>query len=119
MAAAMGSLVLLYGCWQVFGWTPGHRPLVGDVFSYPFAAAAVWAAWRASRRCSGSPRLRSAWRFVTLAMVAMFGGEIAQTVYEAQNQAPFPSVADVFYLSFYPLLLCGVLRFAVGHPHAW
>jgi diguanylate cyclase (GGDEF)-like protein len=48
-------------------------------------------------------------------MVAMFGGEIAQTVYEAQNQAPFPSVSDVFYLSFYPLLLCGVLRFAVGH----
>ncbi len=111
----MGSLLLLYGCWQVFGWTPGHRPLVGDVLSYPVAAAAVWAAWRASRRCSGSPRLRSAWRFVTLAMVAMFGGEIAQTVYEAQNQAPFPSVSDVFYLSFYPLLLCGVLRFAVGH----
>jgi two-component system cell cycle response regulator len=110
----MASLLVLYGCWQVFGWTAGHRPLVGDFLNYPVALAAVWAASRASRRCPGSPRLRSGWRFVMLAMVAMFGGEIAQTVYEAQNQAPFPSIADGFYLSFYPLLLCGVLRFAVG-----
>ncbi len=114
MAGATGSWLLLYGCWQVFDWTPGHRPLVGDLFFYPLSAAAVWAAWRASRRCSGSPRLRSAWRLIALAMVAMCGGEIAQTVYDAQNQAPFPSVADVSYLSFYPLMLWGLLRFAVG-----
>jgi two-component system, cell cycle response regulator len=114
MAAAMGAWLLLYGCWQVFRWTPGDRPVVGDVLVYPVAVAATWAAWGASRRCSHSPRLRSGWRLIALAMVAMCGGEIAQTVYEAQNQAPFPSVADVFYLSFYPLLLWGVLRFAVG-----
>ena len=114
MAAAMGAWLLLYGCWQVFRWTPSDRPVVGDVLVYPVAAAATWAAWRASLRCSNSPRLRSGWRLIALAMVAMCGGEIAQTVYEAQNQAPFPSVADVFYLSFYPLLLWGLLRFFVG-----
>jgi two-component system cell cycle response regulator len=115
MAAGMAALVLLYGFWQVFRWTPGHRPLVGDLFSLPAAAAAAWAAWRASQRCSGSRRLRSAWRFVALAMLATFCGELLQMYYEATNQAPFPSVADVFYLSFYPLMLCGVLRFSVGH----
>jgi two-component system cell cycle response regulator len=111
----MGSLLLLYGCWQVFGWTPGHRPLVGDLLFFPAAAAATCATWRASQRCSDSRRLRSAWRLIALAMAAMFSGEIAQTVYEAQNQAPFPSVADVFYLSMYPLMLWGLLRFAVGN----
>jgi two-component system cell cycle response regulator len=115
MAGAMGLLVLVYVCWQVFRWTPGHRPLVGDVFTYVPAAAAAGAAWRASQRCSGSPRLRSAWRFIALAMVATFCGEVIQTYYEATNQAPFPSVADVFYLSFYPLMLCGLLRFGVRH----
>lgn len=115
MAVAMGAWLVLYGCWQVFRWTPGDRPLVGDLFFYPMTGAATWAAWSASQRCSTSPRLRFAWRLVALAMGASFGGEIAQTVYDAQNQAPFPSIADVFYLSFYPLLLWGVLRFAVGH----
>jgi two-component system, cell cycle response regulator len=114
MAAAMGSLLLLYACWQLFGWTPGHRALVGDIFFYPFVAAAAWAAWRASKRCSAAPRLRSAWRLLTLAFLASFGGEIAQTVYEALHRKPFPSAADAFFLSFYPLMLWGLLRFAVG-----
>jgi two-component system cell cycle response regulator len=115
MAGAMGLLVLLYACWQVFRWTPGHRPLVGDVLTYVPAGAAAWAAWRASQRCSDSPRLRAAWRFIALALVATFCGEAMQTYYDATNQAPFPSVADVFYLSFYPLMLCGLLRFGVRH----
>jgi two-component system cell cycle response regulator len=110
----MASFLLLYACWQVFGWTPGRRALVGDLFVDPFVTAAAWTAWRASGRSEGSPRLRSAWRLVALAMLASFGGQIVQTVHEALHQKPFPSAADVFYLSFYPLLLWGLLRFAVG-----
>ncbi|HLK43087.1 MAG TPA: GGDEF-domain containing protein, partial [Thermoleophilia bacterium] len=47
--------------------------------------------------------------------MAAFAGEIAQSVYDAQGQAPFPSVANGFYLAMYPLMLCGLLRFAIGH----
>ncbi len=114
MAGAMCSLLVVYACWQMFRWTPAHRALAGDVFFYPFVAAAAWAAWRASRRCARASRLRSAWCLVTLAMLASFGGEIAQTVHEALHHRPFPSVADAFFLTFYPLMLLGVLRFAVG-----
>ncbi|MEA2145245.1 MAG: hypothetical protein QOG59_832, partial [Solirubrobacteraceae bacterium] len=110
----MGSLLVVYACWQAFHWTPGHRALVGDFFSYPPAMAAAWAAWRASKRCQRSPRLRSAWRFVAVGMLASLGGEIAQTVFEALHKKPFPSAADVFFLSFYPLMLWGLLHFAVG-----
>jgi hypothetical protein len=39
MALTMGSLLLVYGCWQVFHWTPGHRKLVGDMFFYPVGVA--------------------------------------------------------------------------------
>jgi diguanylate cyclase len=114
MAVAMGSLLAVYGCWQVFRWTPGHRAIVGDVFFYPFVAAAGWGALRACRRCSASVRLRSAWRLMAAAMLVALGGEIAQTIYEALHKKPFPSAADGFFLSFYVLMLWGLLGFAVG-----
>jgi hypothetical protein len=41
--------------------------------------------------------------------------DIAQTIYELLGKSPCPSVADLFYLLFAPLMLCGLLRFAVGH----
>jgi hypothetical protein len=91
MAVAMGLLLAVYGCWQVFRWTPGDRAIVGDVFFYPFVAAAVWAGWRAFRRCAASVRLRSAWRLMVGAMLLVFGGEIAQTIYEVLHKKPFPS----------------------------
>jgi diguanylate cyclase (GGDEF)-like protein len=114
MAVAMASLLLVYGCWQVFHWTPGHRKLFGDMFFYPVGVAAIWAAWRASSRCAASPRLRSAWRLLALASVFYLAGDITQTIYELLGRSPFPSIADTFYLLFYPLMLWGLLRFAVG-----
>jgi diguanylate cyclase (GGDEF)-like protein len=114
MAVAMGAVLVVYGCWQVFRWTPGRRPLFGDLFFYPVVGAALWSAWRASRRCAALPRVRSAWRLIALASVAGFGAEIAQTVYEAEGKRPYPSVADVLFLTFYVLMLAGLLRFAVG-----
>ena len=88
MAVAMASLLLVYGCWQVFRWTPGHRKLIGDMFFYPVGAAAIWAAWRASQRCSASPRLRFAWRLLSLASVSYLLGDIAQTIYELSGRVP-------------------------------
>ena len=114
MAAVLCGLLLFYAGWQLFGWPAGHRELVGDVFFYPVDVAAIAAAWAASRRCAGQPRLRSAWRLLALAFGSFFAGDIAWTVYEVLGARPYPSVADGFYLLFYPLLLWGLLRFSVG-----
>ena len=107
----MGALLLVYGCWQVFYLTPGHRALVGNVFFYPVGIAATYAAWRAAQRCSASPRLRSAWRLLGLAFFSYLGGDVAWLVYELVGQKPYPSAGDALYLAFYPLMLAGVLRF--------
>jgi diguanylate cyclase (GGDEF)-like protein len=114
MAVAMGALLVVYGCWQVFDLTPAHRALAGDVFFYPVGVAAIYAAWRAAQRCSASPRLRSAWRLLALASLSYLGGDVSQTFYEVAGKKPYPSVGDVMYLLFYPLMLWGLLRF----PHA-
>ena len=107
----MGLLLVVYGSWQVFRWIPGDQSLVGDAFFFPAGLAAIWAAWRASRRCAGWRRLQTAWRLLALASLAYLGGNIAQTLYELAGRRPYPSAADVFYVIFYPLMLAGILWF--------
>ena len=111
MAVLMVALMLLYAAWQVFRWPAGHHELVGDVFAYPMDIAAAGAAWLASRRCEGQPRLRSAWRLMALAAALYLAGDVVWTVYEVAGSAPYPSAADVLYLLFYPAMLWALLRF--------
>jgi diguanylate cyclase len=114
MAVGMGILLVVYAGWQLLGWPRGHRELIGDVFFYPVDIAAIAAAVAASRRCADQPRLRSAWRLLTLAFIAWFAADVVFTGYELAGSKPYPSVADGFYLLFYPLLLWGLLRFPTG-----
>jgi hypothetical protein len=109
-ALALGAFVGLYLSWQLTGWIPGSRESVGDLLLLPIDAAAVYAAWSASRRCTGSARLRSFWRLLALALAAETLGDVVQAVYDVGlHQAPYPSLADPFYLAFYPLLLLALL----------
>jgi diguanylate cyclase (GGDEF)-like protein len=105
----MGALLAVYGAWQLTGRPGGHHELVGDAFFVPAGIAAVWTALRAAARCEAHLRLRLAWRLIALASCLYMAGDVAQTVYEASGHLPYPSVADAFYLSFYPCLLWGLL----------
>jgi len=114
MAAGMAALLAIYAAWQVFRWPHLDQKLVGDAFFYPVGLAAAGAAFGASRRCGGQRRLRSAWRLLAIASLLYLAGDVAQTVYEVRGDLPFPSVADALYLSFYPVMLWGLLRFPAG-----
>ena len=83
---------------------------------YPLALAAVWGFWRASGRCSAQPRLRSAWRLLALGGLCCLAGDLAQSIYELSGPLPFPSVADLLFLAFYPLTLWGLLRASPPFP---
>ncbi len=114
-AVGLGALVALYLSWQLLHWIPGARESVGDLLILPVDAAAVYAAWCASRRCAASSRLRSFWRLLAIALAAETLGDIIQAVYDVGlHQSPYPSLADLFYLAFYPLLLLALLRLPVG-----
>ena len=52
---------------------------------------------------------RLAWGLVTLALGANLIGNVVYGVYDQAGQQPFPSIADAFYLGFYPLMLLGLL----------
>ncbi|MGZ6693487.1 MAG: EAL domain-containing protein [Solirubrobacteraceae bacterium] len=111
MAVGIGGLLLVYAGWQVFRWPAGHRTVIGDVFVFPLDVAAIAAAVGASLRGAGQHQLRWAWRLVALAFVALLAGDVGFTVYDLVGSNPYPSVADAFYLLFYPLMLWGLLRF--------
>jgi signal transduction histidine kinase len=114
-AVALGAFLLLYLSWQIFAWIPGGTQGVGDLLLLPVDAAAVCAAWWASRRCTGSSRLRSFWRLLAIALAAETIGDAVQVVYDmGLHQSPYPSLADPFYLAFYPLLLLALLRVPVA-----
>ena len=108
------ALLVVYGCWQVFHWTPGHRPLFGDLF---FSRLLARPRGRRGERQGAARRRRACVRlggFSRLRRCRGCSAEIAQTIYEAEGKKPYPSVADVLFLLFYVLMLWGLLRFAVG-----
>ncbi len=109
--------VALYGSWQFSGWglAGGHaHVLMGDALVYPVDLAALAATFFAARRVAASPRLARAWRFLFLGALVYLLGEITYNVYDVIGIAPYPSLADGFYLAFYPLLLAGLLSFPVA-----
>jgi diguanylate cyclase (GGDEF)-like protein len=63
----------------------------------------------ASRRCRRNRRLAWAWRLFALGIGGQLAGQAAFQVYDVLGKTPYPSVADVLYLSFYPLVLVGLL----------
>ncbi|MBC8086364.1 MAG: EAL domain-containing protein [Phycisphaerae bacterium] len=79
------------------------------------AAIPPWLAWKASRNERLERRVRSAWRWLTLACICVWAGDVAWFVLESVlHRDPTASIADVAYLSYYPLLMVGLLTF----PHS-
>ncbi|HEX2804613.1 MAG TPA: GGDEF domain-containing protein, partial [Kineosporiaceae bacterium] len=105
-------LVTAYVCWQVFRWGgPQHQHLIGDLAFVPVnggaAVAAAVAAW-VHRRDQAT---RRAWIWLGAALTSYLLGDVVQMYYELGLHAdlPFPSGADLGYLTFYPMAFLGLL----------
>jgi diguanylate cyclase (GGDEF)-like protein len=73
--------------------------------------AAGCAGWRAVR---SSGRHRHAWAALCAALTCWSVGEVLWTWLQAAGQEPFPSVADLAFLGYGPLVCAGLLLFPVG-----
>jgi len=94
-----------------FGLDNDSSIVVNDLFlpvESLLALAVVWyGAWRTSRR---DIKLGRAWYVITLSMLFWFLGETLWSVIELiLKQEPFPSIADVFYLLYFPLFIVGII----------
>jgi hypothetical protein len=90
---------------------PGQRLIFTDVVP-PVAGGIIGAlliagAWRLRRV---SAQLAGAWTAIGLAVLLYAAGDIIWAFLELIRDAPpFPSLADAFYLLYYPALFLGVV----------
>jgi diguanylate cyclase (GGDEF)-like protein/PAS domain S-box-containing protein len=80
---------------------------VGLLADSPACLVAVIVAVAAARReAPGAPRM--AWRCLALALALYFAGTTIGVNSWLHGRDPFPGLADVFYLAFYPACFAGV-----------
>lgn len=112
LVAVLGAYLAAYVLWHLTG--SADEELVGGLAFLSVAGLAAYASWRAGERAAAFPRMRWGWRLIAFSLVSYALGGAAQLVYELQGELPTPSIADFFYLGFYPLFLAGILRFPWG-----
>ena len=107
-----GLFLFVYVTWRLFPALPFGNSFGASSLGTPLGILAVIAAGLAFRRSSDSPALRRAWLFIALALAGQAGGDLFELTSEAVGaELSYPSPADALYLSFYPLMLVGILSF--------
>ncbi|MEA2148540.1 MAG: two-component system, NtrC family, sensor kinase [Solirubrobacteraceae bacterium] len=112
LVACVWTYFGIFVAWRLSSWgSASTRALVTDAALIVPAIPAIASAMLAARRCDDA-RTASAWRWLAASITLVSGDFIADFCYQAVDGAvPFPSVADGFLLSFYPVFLIGLLRF--------
>src|SRR5919198_2239700 len=117
---ACGAGLMAFYAYYVSGIGGDHvRTWVTDFAYIPVSLLATVLAGRAARHRGLDRRTRLAWRI----LAAAFGCQVfANTVWwwvgaAINTSPPFPSLADVGYLAFIPVLLGGLFAFP-GRPHS-
>ncbi len=114
LASAFGVYCAAFLVFLLAGGRPGEaaKALVTDVGFLPAGLLATLLAWRASRAPGIAAETRRAWLGLALASFSYLLGDTLWLVYEiVLKTPPSPSPASLFYLSYYPLFLFGLLRF--------
>jgi hypothetical protein len=103
--------ILLNLAWTYFHWGgKQHVALIANLSSFTPSILASVLAWRVAAQKSLSAPLRRAWFILGLSFVMFLIGNLIWAYLEVVLRVePFPSLADVFYLAFYPLGLWGLL----------
>ncbi len=112
-ALVLGVYALLFILWVAFGASRfPNRVAIGDLAFPPMGLTATLLAWRLGSHPSLHRRARLAWRIVALALFFYVAGDVLWSYYEVLlGTDPFPSLADVGYLLFYPTLMLGLVSF--------
>ncbi len=102
----LAGVVLVAACYFVYG-SPGVSKLV---LYNGIGLSAVVAVLYGIRR--NKPTNRRAWFFIAGALGSFLTADVAYYVLELTSpigEAPFPSIADGFYLGMYPLMIVGLM----------
>jgi diguanylate cyclase (GGDEF)-like protein/PAS domain S-box-containing protein len=82
---------------------------VFNLYSDSAASVCVAILTGAAARGSADPAARRTWWLLTAALTAYSTGNLLHSTYWLYGIDPFPSIGDVFFLGFYPLVFAAVL----------
>lgn len=115
LVVIISAIVCLYVVYYFAGWgDPAQRVAITDGAYLPLSVVAVVLAARVALLRTLDRRTRCAWLLICLAYICEGFGNTLWFVYEAMwHVTPWPSVADIGWLGFIPLLLAGLYCFPV------
>lgn len=111
LAATMLCAAYLLGA--LFNWGDvAERSLYSNLGLLPVGLAATLLAWCAAQS-QLDRRSRTAWRLLSTSFGCFFAGDLLFFFYQnVLGKSPFPSLADVGYLAYYPLMFAGLVCLA-------
>jgi diguanylate cyclase (GGDEF)-like protein/PAS domain S-box-containing protein len=116
--AAVAAFFVVNVAWLTFSWrgefaTQAFSDIAGCVCA-SIAAVAAYLAWRSEVRLR-----QRAWGLLALAGASWAAGEIIWTTYELvlRREVPFPSFADIGYLTGYGLAAAAMIALPSGPAH--
>jgi len=105
-------IILYVVLWLSLGFDHYIQTIVSFVMVTIIYSAVTIILYLTSRSVDTSERrMKAAWNFLTLAVLVSLLGNLLWVMYIFSNQNPTTSLAEVFYILFYPLFLIGILLF--------
>ncbi|MCU0241924.1 MAG: hypothetical protein MUF51_05825 [Vicinamibacteria bacterium] len=120
LGIAVAMAVVFIGAWILGAETrPTLVAVAAFVKIFLFLSGAFYAANSAQRFEPGNP-IRPAWWLLALGLLASCLGQAYLAYYQVvlRDQAPFPSPADVFYFTSYPLFIAALICFMRAYAQA-
>ncbi len=110
IALATIVFTLIYIVWLTFRWGgEDNFYLIDNLLNLPTLLLAALVSWHVFRQREQEPGIRRGWLLIGLGFFSYFLGNLSWFVLESVlGLEPFPSIADFFYLLFYPLLFAGL-----------
>jgi len=86
---------------------------LGTLGKFLFLLVAAFTSTRVIGKFEPGTPSRTAWQLLSAGLIAMFLGQTCFVVYQfaLQTPAPFPSLADVFFVVAYPLMIAALALF--------
>jgi hypothetical protein len=90
--------------------TPHRLLVLASALKLLYLLAGAAFAFRCRDRLEAGNPARPAWFLLSLGLLSTFAGQLCLAPLQlARNETPFPSVADIYYLLSYPLLIAALL----------
>ena len=88
------------------------RAGINDVFSLVLALSIAVGMFYVARHSKDTRHIQVAWSLYGVGMLMIVGGAAVLTIMEILGQTPSPSIADGFFLAFYPAFGAGLILMA-------